>query len=181
MGAPLGPIQVLPRGLTGLLQLKTLGRVPDELAGFVQPAMDIGAYYLAAAALVDVVIHGINIGPGAAGPSPFSPGNIVVPNDEVWYVHQYSVEVLLPVGAAEAARNVQPIMYLTSVGTIRWVGLTEQSITVTGNAAAARGGVITARDFWAPPGAQLGFYSGGTESASTIAFNGQVYKTAMKV
>ena len=173
-----GPIQTTPRGLLGLLQLKNLGRNPDLLIGNVQPTVEMTPWWLSAIADVDPVIHTAAF----ATQSHLVNGPVVnlgPKGGESWYVHEYTLEVLTGVGATEEAINCAPVMFLTGTGVIRWQGLTEDSISVTSTATAEGGGIITARNFWVPPGAGLGFYCGRITSAGVVTFNMQAFKTVL--
>jgi hypothetical protein len=91
-----GPIQTIPTGLLGLLQLKELGRNPSQLQDAVQPTYDLFAQYvqqqmsnefgifgaqLTTAALV-TANHGLQVFTGA-----------VVPQNRIFYVYQLSADI----------------------------------------------------------------------------------------
>jgi len=179
MSADSGPIQTIPRGLLGLLNLKNVGRLPDVLHGTVQPTIDLTAWWMNALAELDTNIHSNVLSSMGHTMMNFAVNPLVVPNNEVWWVNTYSVEVQLAAGAAELAENIAPLLLINTAGVPRWISLTDTSLTVRGDAAGVAGGVISARGFLAPPGSQLGFYIGRLATAGVGSFFAQVYKTAM--
>lgn len=174
MAANSGPIQNIPRGLLGLLQLKNLGKNPDVLIGNVQPTLDMLGFWLANDARPDTTQY---TGTQVTGNSIISGPtvNLSVPQEETWFVHQFSLQIAC--GAADTVSNAVPIMYLTGTGVIRWQGMTEAALNI---AAGGRGGVITARNFWAPPGAGFGWYLGQVTAAVQATLEIQVHRTAMQ-
>lgn len=181
MGLPLGPIQTLPRGLTGLLNLKVLGRVPDELLGTVQPTVDIEPYWMNYRAVTnESLVHGRTLTTQGGGALTFSPGNITVPDGEIWYVHHYGVDTVLTAAAGQVVERVQPCIIYNLVGTIVHVpvGTTE---TLSSSATVSVSATVGAHDFWLPPGASLGFYVGSVTSAAGAAFTGRYQVTKMPI
>jgi hypothetical protein len=174
MSAPSGPIQVIPRGLLSLLQLKNLGRLPDVLLGEVRPQFDIGDYWKQAACDFEgltLLTNGLPA--GSAGLNGYTTA-LQVANDEVAWVDEYTVEVIVPLGAAESCLNVQPAMRIDANSPQGWLGLTDTNLSVTATAARAAQGIITARNFWVPQGAILGYYVGQVNTATNVTFNGRV-------
>lgn len=180
MAAPSGPIQTIPKGLLGLLQLKSRGQMPDVLNGNVQPSVDMLHMWLQASAEVPLGVFAVALAAGTVGQQVFSPTPLLIPENEIWYVHHYTVVALCP-ASTDAAYNFQPMIRYTRLGTILWVGLTEFGSTVQGAAAGARRAAITARDFWAPPGSELGFFSGGIDTAGSLTFTATARITRMQV
>lgn len=184
MGAPLGPIQQLPAGLTGLLGLKNLGRVPDSLAGFVQPTTDMFQLWLNYGARSNQgVVHGRTLITGENGIRFFSPSAILVPNDEWWFVHQYTVNAVMGLVVGETIQGLAPAMAYNQAGTIDWCTLGEPPWygQIASNAAQAVQVVATAQNFWAPPGAQLGLHLGALVSATGVGFTGRYQVTRLRI
>lgn len=155
---PVGPIQIQPPGLLGLLQLKVGGFMPDALAQDVQPTVDLEGYWLRAAAqnesvgysralvaatygftasLLDTATATVALGPS---------------QQEWWFVHDYALRYNAPGGTGT---NLRPAWTLRpGPGAAQaefYVGETYQAAGAPFIAARAGG-------FWLPPGAVLGSY-----------------------
>lgn len=180
MAEPSGPIQTFPRGLIGLLQLKSRGQMPDVLQGTVQPTVDLMQLWLNAGQAPDTVLHARAIGAGNGGFWEFSPNAILVPQNEIWYVHHYTVRVAIPAGATEQTRSFAPAMGVTQVGTILYQVLAAPQ-TFDGVAGVAVTGYVRAGGFWLGPGQSLGFVIGNVATATTHVFVGDVLATRMPI
>jgi hypothetical protein len=85
-----GPtIQVLPSGLLGFLQLKNGGQFPQRLGDTLQPTIELAEWYvqLNSETLFSAVINA----PVNASSSGNTFPELVVPNGQVWFVHEYIV------------------------------------------------------------------------------------------
>lgn len=154
-------MQLQPPGLLGLTQLKTGGVVPDALAQTIQPEFDILEFWLRASREIWQTTSSLVAPPASFGFGAFNPGPIIVPETQWWYVHSYSI-----VGRAAAVgdgwSNFRGAMAFNTAGTQRvrflgeptFAGLELAASSPTFNA------TILAERFWAPPGANLGFYIG---------------------
>lgn len=77
---PNGPIQIVPRGLLGLLNLKNSGKTPSTLGGVVTPIMDLLEMYCSST--YEPVAATVAV---AAAVGPVS-SDLVVPQNEIWFV-----------------------------------------------------------------------------------------------
>lgn len=154
---PNGPIQVTPVGLLGMLSLKTGGMMPDAMRQDVQPTVDLEAYWLRSTRVVDRVNRGITL-PAAVynNYQDFSPNTIIVPQQEWWYVHSYSVRVYVE-NAADTANAVRLALLFNSTGTLRYRFIGEVPPFVIHTAATPML-LLLAEGFWAPPGSHIGFF-----------------------
>jgi len=159
---PVGPVQLQPPGLLGLLQLKVGGFVPDALLQTVQPEVDMLEFWLRAAAEhVQVDFARSIAGPAelnqveilidaATATQPLGPGP-----QEWWYVHNYDVRV------ADTGGVVGTPVYLAPAYTVVGGPTGGLSLAVLAPITAVPGDTyypLQARGFWVPPGAQLGVW-----------------------
>jgi len=154
-----GPIQQLPPGLLGFLQLKSQGQNPSLLADSYQPSIEMLDWLLLASnETLQVGFAAGTIGGNLAS----STVNAVatVPNEEWWYVHRFSVGVA-PVGATRIS-NVGLIMTLSAAGAAANFSLA--SNPVIGVADLVN---VGAQGFFAPPGAILGWIANITNAGAT--------------
>jgi hypothetical protein len=90
-----GPIQTLPLGLLGLLQLKSGGSNPSQLADTVSPTYDLGKFYENNQSLLCATLFGGTpaLTTNARGAPVFQVGgvNITVPQKELWYVQEWTI------------------------------------------------------------------------------------------
>lgn len=173
-----GPIQQIPPGLLGFLQLKNqglgLGDLPDTLQGVLE--------------LRDWLLHADarnsgryerNIAASSSGIGAFNtPGPLLVPDSEWWYVHNFTVlssnlaagDSVQLGGAWLVDRALpNPSFYLVSLP--QGGGLH----TGVNRAAIASGG-----GFFVPPGAELGFYHEIT-TAAAVNVSGYVRYTPLPI
>jgi hypothetical protein len=83
---PQGPIQYAPLGLLQFLQLKQSGENPNTLLGSIAPTLDVLPFFMANA--MEFEQAATNIPPGGGSNYALLP---IVPNGEIWLVHQASV------------------------------------------------------------------------------------------
>lgn len=154
----MGPIQTLPQGLLGLLQLKQQGSNPSQFVDAVQGTFELFDMY-AQSRLLDVS------GANAAAPSPkpavnvntagakgFGANGLIVPQGQIWYVYQYTLQCSLL--AAEYIRFA-PVLY-PAPGSLDIVTLgPDYNDVITARARFALVG--NTAPFWATSGASLGF------------------------
>jgi hypothetical protein len=160
MGAPLGPIQVIPPGLVGLLQLKQLGRLPDNLLGDVNPVLELRDWYMEARRVSTVTLFGgfpataaITTG-GVNFKSMLIGGvNAAVPQGQIWYVEEFTVSGSIATAADSisfaAAMSQSPLTDIQLVGP-PYIDV----ITARARAAAAKAD----RGYWARPGDTFGAF-----------------------
>jgi len=117
MSAPSGPVQVIPPGFLGLLNLKNQGRIPDVLQGNFQPTLDMLEWLLFANR--EILRSEASI--GATASSSFfhmtSNGPLRIPEHEVWYVWDINVELSIPAGGASSLSGYMAPAVLTPDGT----------------------------------------------------------------
>lgn len=97
-----GPVQITPDGLLGLLDLLGRGVVPNSIAGFVQPTLDMGQFYFnaqreilrgyAQGAAASNALYVVNWATGM--PNAGTP--LSVPMNEVWCVERASLDYRVP-------------------------------------------------------------------------------------
>lgn len=150
-----GPIQILPAGLLGFLQLKSpAGRNPEVMNGDVQPTVDMLPFYLNQQA-IHATQGGRTVGAGSSGGFfAFDAPSIVVPLDEWWYCHHFTVQVE-PVAAGDTYQGFAPMAFLDPNAPSARAHLLAQPIygRPTGGKPAS-----AAHNFWLPPGSQLGWF-----------------------
>lgn len=169
---PLGPIQVIPPGLMGLLQLKQQGRLPTDLADSVQPVLEMRDWYFTGRRVATTALF-----PGAAplatfnvpGVQTFVPsagGLATVPNGQYWYVDTCAAYGTLA-AAADTVRY--SLVLLGSQGG----DLVPLSVDYA-DAANARVRRVMARadkPFWAQPGDQFAIYCEDVNTATNIVLS----------
>lgn len=156
---PLFPIQVVPPGLLGLLQLKQLGRLPDKLTDTVAGVIELRDWFLTARRVETLTLFPTiptkALATGNNGNQLFQsgapPANCVVPQNQIWWVEELSVDVVntgamvatdLIRFAPEIVNNQGNVFLLTGPDVSDYI-------------LAARTRVMTARcdrGFWAFPG-----------------------------
>lgn len=169
-----GPIQVIPPGLLGLLQLKNFGRSPDMLNSTYQAVIESRDWVLQARAQ-DSGLFTRALPTGADffffdTPTTLTPGN-----EEAWYVWDYTVRA--SAGAGDTISDLQPMYRMNGSPAAVVHVLGPQSISLAGSAAAPRA-IVGAHNFWLQPGAELGFY-GSFVAATTITFAGYLRYTPL--
>lgn len=155
---PVGPIQIQPPGLLGLLQLKVGGYMPDALAQDVQPTVDLEAYWLRAAALNESTGYSRTLAAATYGfaASLLDTATATMPlgpsQQEWWYVQDYTIRYSAPGGAGT---NLIPAWTLRpGPGAAQAEFYVGETYQVAGPAFVA----ARAQGFWLPPGAVLGSY-----------------------
>lgn len=88
--APSAPVQLIPPGLLGALQLKTGGRNPTSLGDAYVPTIDCLDWLLNAKQEFLIDVSSIATGPIFQGLP-----TLVVPDREWWYVHWLSAAIVL--------------------------------------------------------------------------------------
>lgn len=161
---PEGPIQLTPPGLLGLLQLKTGGFLPDTLKQDVQPTINMEPWYLRATASVLYALPIRNLAPGVYNDFVgwAAPADIRASNTDTWYVHNFTIQCF---GNASSITYARPAVQYSG-GVPSFFGLGDVSPAL----AAGGTSLIVARDFWIPPGAELGMYVGTVGAGGTGDF-----------
>lgn len=139
------PLQQLPQGLLGFFQLKSGGMTPTQLLETLTPVLDLVPWYLQT--------NSENVSgtaSNALGPVGGSAG-VVVPPNEWWYVHVFTVFTDVLLAGEEATITpllVYPLSQSMDVG---------RAATSVGSAAGTIAVAPMEREpRWIPPGTQLG-------------------------
>jgi len=175
------PITNIPLGLLQLLGLKTNGANPDALGDTVLPTLDLSPFYLIRLAQgSNAGTHSVTLTSGGVNAAGFPPNRISVPDGELWYVHEYAVEAAVPAVAGDTVVGLRAILTYAPVAAGNYVQLGDE-VSAVGVAANITGCASVARDFWAPPGSELGFFFGRILSVAGVAFTGRYLVTKLKV
>lgn len=176
----MGPIQTLPVGLTGLLNLKSHGRVPDELDSIVGPSVDILPFWLnSRIEVLDSATYTKTVGPTGISVQSFTTA-IQVPANEWWWVHDYAVEARFTAAAGQSVDNFQAILWLNQNAPAAYAAV-GNVVSGVSNAAGTAGLLSSGQGFWAHPGSILGFFVGNIVTAATVAFAGMGRISRLKV
>lgn len=156
------PLQIWPKGLLGLLQLKNGGEFPQRLASeALLTQLDLLEWYLESNG------ESFNTGNFGAALGSFGIATLSVPLGEFWYVTAFSVQSET-LGAGEALQMCATIARGDGGG-ITMLG-EPGNIAAPGDLAICR----SARPFFAPPGSSLsGFglrFTGPISVTAGIAF-----------
>jgi len=174
---PVGPVQVLPPGLTSLLQIKSGGTNPDAMRQDIQPGFDLEAWWLRATRKRIPDLYERTFATGAYGKGVVMVDTatglkFVSPGPQAWwYVHNATVRVIMD--AATVATWAQ--LSIVELGgpsfseTYSLVGNLIPSIAADDRAP------LSANGFWMPPGSFLGVWmddvvGGGNAVAYLQAF-----------
>jgi hypothetical protein len=164
-----GPIQVIPPGLLGLLNLKNSGRLPNILLDEVQPGIDLEPWWLRA----NLLLAGLSSDSLAIGTynnfQPFTAGAgaITVPQNQWWFVEWYSASFT----TVNQATGIDLALRFQSLGTPQWtpLGAIDPEAAIINNARFN----LVAKGFWAPPGSDIGYcvssVAVGALAVSTLA------------
>lgn len=146
----LRPYNRYPLGLLGLLDAKVRGETPNELASFTQATIDLSQYLLAQSA--EVVVD--DTAAVAANTNFGLNGTLTVPQDEIWFVHAYSIRTLAALAAGTTIR-VWPLLSTALASGTATAGLfvLGEKLTAT---VGERPATATSKPFIAAPGDRLG-------------------------
>lgn len=171
-----GPIQVVPAGLLGLLQLKQTGANPRDLLDTVQPSVDLLDSWRQARMLDAMSLPNWGANPSVTQNTPtgynvFLVGGVAaaVPTNQWWYIDQLAVQLVIP-AAADTCR-FQPACSMNP-------GVAPQQQYAVGpdvaDVASARLNrqlwARADRSFWAPPGSTFGVRVFDAVTATNLVF-----------
>jgi len=157
-----GPIQTIPQGLLGLLQLKQLGKNPFDLTDSVQSILDIFPLYVQRLSNSTTLIVGsdsLALATGNIGNRTFV---TAVPQGQAWYIERMSIDATM--AAADFIRLAPSILYEGAGAGFCVAPDTSDAITARGRRLRTAAG-----GFWAPPGATFGVYVFDILAGTTIA------------
>lgn len=180
-----GPIQVIPPGLLSFFQLKSLGQNPDTIDSNLSPSLELRDWYMQARNVdwLNQVGAGSaptrTLGDGVTQFRAFSPNDIQVPSNEIWWIENFTVVAQLP-NATDTAQF--------SCGYVRPI-VGNQSPYVTGpvvgpmTGVAGKNRVLMAGSggYWVPGGSSLGMVVMINETAGTILYAGYLRYVAIPV
>lgn len=165
-----GPIQVAPSGLLGFLNIKDRGKNPAQLLDEVQGGIDLGEWWLQTnreqiSGLQLTVVGGSALGFRSwAGSGP-----LLVPQDQWWYVLNYSISCAGPVGAGDAIVSNPAFIYPIAVPqAYGFPGAVEGQSSLNGSYLRAVG------PCWIPPGSEIGQWLGAINVAANISTGGSI-------
>jgi hypothetical protein len=170
-----GPIQTIPQGLLGLLQLKQTGNNPRDLADVVNPVVDMRDFWFNRNVVdIGVVSFGTptftkalpTATPGQ-GQEFTTPSTIQVPSNQTWWLTKYEVHCTLL--AAETIRFACSSWFKPANSVFRLGPDYQDTIT-----ARARYASCFANGFWALPGEILTFDVYDDLTAGNITVTGGV-------
>lgn len=167
-----GPIQSIPPGLLGLLQLKTVGRNPSELDSTVTPGFELSDWFLRAnQEQLNTSYTQLMAASAAGGYQAFTtPSALVVPDGEWWYVSHYAARGGLAVG--DTVNQMRTALQTNRTGTVRF-GRFGAPATLAGQGSL----VCFDTDFWAPPGSEFGVHVSNVTSAAGITLTADLRYT----
>lgn len=172
-----GPIQVIPAGLLGLLQLKNIGKNPNLMQDEVSPGIDLGKWWLETLAAEATETYTSTYIGGTNGPGMNGVGNTLIsPDTEWWWVKNYTVET----AAVAAGTNIRfkPAYLSPRFGVFRPYLLNDDAVTAS---VVGERVICGARDFWMPPGAQLGTWVEFISGTSNLVLNAHITYTALPI
>jgi hypothetical protein len=159
-----------------MLQLKAMGKNPQELLDAYTPTMEMLDWLMQAnAQWFD--IGSIAVGTSTSIGTAFSPTAITVPSLEAWYVHSFTIATAALV-AGDNVRTLAPVLAEVVGGTLRVAKLSDGPETPIGLSGANNIAFASARKFFAMPGQSLRVAFGLT-AATTITISGYVRYTRL--
>lgn len=161
------PIQSLAPGFLSLLGLKNNGALPPDLVDALQPVIDQLPFMFLGAREVLPFTANLNV----TAVSNFVFPELVVPANEVWWVHGYTAQLGVPAGNSWSG---SPIHYSRNTVPIR-VG----SLLSGGAAAATAYDLPSLRDFLAAGGDQFGLLTSAFTGAGPITATGYISITRL--
>ena len=128
-----GPIQGKALGLLSLLNLKNQGREPRALEDVVRPTIELLEWYLTRD---QEIVAASGTVPNGNSASSFDQGAVVqtVPDNELWYLWNASIQFNVAVGATEYVTG-PAITFTTPLNLPMVLGV--QNVSYTGNATTA--------------------------------------------
>lgn len=176
-----GPLQVIPPGLLGFFNLKSLGQNPSMLDDLVSPTIELREWYMQAQMIDYVNATGLTMTKTRTTISPVGfltwdlVGGVVpglVPDNEWWWVENYTIYAQVPAVAGEGC--TWSCAYISPSGGAIQVYQTGLERGHSATAAQATRPSCFARQFWVPPGATLGLNLMANTSAGGITYQGAV-------
>jgi hypothetical protein len=181
------PIQRIPKGLLGLLQLKQLGILPGELLETVQPTYDLFQQYAQ-----DINVDTYGLFPGLTPPTTLGatitapthgvqamnvPFAAIVPAGQLWYITNMSI--MATINTAADTVRFAPIVIQQNIPGIWQIGPDVADVV----SARARNAIAFADivPFWAWPGALFAILIFDSNTATSIAFQLHLRGSALQI
>lgn len=164
-----GPIQALPQGLLGLLQLKETGRNPSVMVETVSPNIELLEFFMQRQMQNELGLFGgspVTVAVSTVTETGFAVGGVTcqIPANQTWWIERLSVKCSFL--AADYARFVPVIV---TPNTSSYSPCTDYNDVVT---ARARAGIVsTVGGFWLPPQSIFSLKTLDCTSAGGIVFN----------
>lgn len=169
-----GPLNIIPPGFLGFLQLKNFGKNPSEVPEVIAPTFDMLSWYMQGEA---VPMAGTDATRACTsdldGFVALTSNTITVPDGEWWFVHNVYLYASLPAATTEFFSG-SPCWF--NANTFQGEVLCPPGQLIQGVAALTRRYFTAARDFFVPPGSQFGAYVLTCETATsiTVGLNGRI-------
>lgn len=174
-----GPVQVLPKGLLGFLQLKNAGKNPDRLSNTLSPSLDLFEWYMAGTAQDIIPAPATAALPtGSTGFQAFTVNPVIVPQQEIWWVQNFGV-LSSALGATESVGFMCAIQGVpAAVAGTYMFGDRRTILTGTATGRVAR---AYANGFWVPPGYTFGAMVEVHEVTTAVTYNGTLRVVRMQI
>lgn len=147
------PLQIIPAGLLGFLQLKNAGQNPTVVPESLQATMDLLTWYLSTEAQ-DLARATASIATGTVGFASFTTPPIVVPNGEWWYVHNFTIRTTA-LAATDQVHMAPGMVPQPASATGVTLAMGEGQLVVVPAATVGAATCSNRAPFFAPPGAEL--------------------------
>lgn len=163
-------LQVIPPGLLGFFQLKSGGKNPSALGEDLSPVLECFRWYMQARLENSLQFIGFSaIAVNVVGAFNFSPNNILVPENEIWWVENFTVQSAA-LAAGEELMMVPMMLGPPQLGSISNYALGTTAFVA--NAGDRYSIPATPPGFFAPPGSSLGFFVNRIVTAGNITISG---------
>jgi len=172
-----GPLQLIPPGLLGFLQLKNAGKSPSELSSLLQSTMELRDWFFQST--FEQVIQTATITNGSVGFNLYTTP-IIVPSGEYWWVHSYAVHV----GGLIATDTVSfaPGFRLVQGGANAQYSVGVPQPLITGTAATRQGAAYVNDGWFVAPGTEFGIRVMANETLGAgLTYTGQLRFTRLRI
>ncbi|MBA0088971.1 MAG: hypothetical protein HRJ53_28615 [Acidobacteria bacterium Pan2503] len=153
-----GPIQTLPQGLLGLLQLKSFGENPYDLLETVQPSVDLYRLWIERNAQDVQGLFGVAsvntaaLVTGNHGTQNFGSAAQVTPSNEIWFV-VYFTGTIQTIAAADTITGLQTGIFTSIPNGGVYLQSAPVSDVITARARSLATNPVA--PFFVPPGSQF--------------------------
>jgi len=160
VSAPSGPVQVIPPGLLGALQLKNAGQLPDLLMGTYQPVIELRDWLMQ----FNAESRTYTIAAGFIGDNY----DVIdtVPNDEWWMIHEASATAPSAALATSFSLGLAIQQSNQARGWLVCSSFTPLGIGTSAKLVVSRGGPVV----WVPSGHDIRLYRSSDVAPPANAF-----------